>query len=183
MLRAGPRARESERDTKPKQPAGKTGQSIAKRGKCRTKRQNHSTANSFGEAANGNLQSRHRTGVEASHQAKYAVAEGELSLPDRQQHVDQVGIPVVQGVREARDDERAPRMRMSSGRAGIEKVVVRPAISGLPSCRECRSSIRSPMVDGKTEKSRYSSRCLDVRGASRGFVVLFSARPVWLRVH
>ena len=57
----------------------------------------------LGQQPGGNLEARHGAGEEAAQQAELRIAEPELRLPDRQQHVDEIGVAVVQRVRAAGD--------------------------------------------------------------------------------
>jgi hypothetical protein len=64
-------------------------------------------AEPLGDEAGRQLQPRHRADIERAQQADLGVAEPELRLPDRQQHIEQVGVAIVQRVHARRSDQRA----------------------------------------------------------------------------
>src|SRR5207249_9057138 len=47
--------------------------------------------------------------------AEFRIAESELGLPDRQQHINEIGVAVVQRVRAARDRRGAPLVTFGGG--------------------------------------------------------------------
>ena len=55
----------------------------------------------------GNLERGQRAGKASAQQPDLAVADAELLLPDRQHHIDEIGVAVVQGVHAAGHAERA----------------------------------------------------------------------------
>jgi hypothetical protein len=70
------------------------------------------------------LEACHHAGIAAAQQSHHGVADGELRLPDRQQHIDQVGQAIVDGMRAAGGPQGAAgqtlfgsRQRLRQGKA------------------------------------------------------------------
>ena len=124
MLRAGAEASHKQRRRKQADAAAETGEAIADAGKRGAEREHQRRTEAFGQKAGGNLKTGHRAGEHGLHQPERGKAEAEFLLPDRQHHVDQIGITVVQRVGAAGDAERAPllgfamRGRLRIGVAG-----------------------------------------------------------------
>ena len=65
-------------------------------------------------SAGRNLQARHGAGVAGAQQPERRIAEAELGLPDRQHHVDQIGVAVVQRMRAAGHADRAALLGLAA---------------------------------------------------------------------
>ena len=73
------------------------------------------------QAAHGYLQSCHCPGVKPTHKGQHAISESKFRLPHWEEDVDQVRVPIVQSVRDTCNHQRTPRLRMSSGRANVQR--------------------------------------------------------------
>ncbi len=120
VLRAAAGAAEQEADSEPDEAARGAGDRVAGRTEQRAENQHRAGAEHPGEPARRHLQGRQGAIVEGPQEGQGDVVEAELRLPDRQQHVDQVRVAVVQGVVEARCRQRPPGLRQGgrSGRRG-----------------------------------------------------------------
>src|SRR6185437_6022648 len=72
-------------------------------GKRSSEREHRSGTQTFGDEPRGNLQAGHGAGEQRAQQPELGKAQPELPLPDRQHHVDEVGIAVVQRMGAAGD--------------------------------------------------------------------------------
>ena len=70
--------------------------------------QQRRAADPLGEQAGGHLKPGHRPGIERAQDADLGIAEAELRLPQRQQHIEQVGKAVMQRMGAAGDRHRPP---------------------------------------------------------------------------
>jgi hypothetical protein len=109
VLRARPCAGQRERQTQSQHAAGLPREEIAERRERCAKHQHDLSADPFGDAADRDLKSGLGAGIEPAHQGQEPIAQGELGLPDRQKHVDQVGVPIMEGVVEASHHQRTGR--------------------------------------------------------------------------
>ena len=142
MLRAGAEAADEQRGHQRGDAGAQAGEAIADAGERGAERQHDRRAVPLGQKARGNLKAGERAGEHRLHQPERGKAEAEFVLPDRQHHVDQVGVAVVQRVRAAGDAERAPflglRVRIfGCNRHGAfprrsTKVVLTSEITGSP---------------------------------------------------
>src|SRR6185503_9631702 len=92
-------------------------------------------ADALGEETGWHLEAGERAGEHRLHQAERGETEPELALPDRQHHVDQIGVNVLQRVRAAGDRHRptfllATAQRRSPRRS--TKVALRKEITSSP---------------------------------------------------
>ena len=146
MLRAAAGTAERESGAEADQAARGTGERVAARAEQRAEHQDGAGAEAVRETAGRHLQRSQRTVVEAAQQREGGEAQPELLLPDRQEHVDQVRIAVVQGMIDAGRHQRAP---CSLCRGGIEgRVSVR--------CRR-HSASRFASMTGSGPRTRLIS--------------------------
>ncbi len=108
MLDAGAGAGDEQRGIESHRAAAEAGQRIASRGEHRPEDQHRPPADMIGEPARGHLQRGHGAGIETAQQRERDIVEPELGPPDRKEHVDGVGVAVMQGVREAGEGQGAP---------------------------------------------------------------------------
>jgi hypothetical protein len=71
-----------------------------------------------GDHTRRHLEAGHRADVKRAQQADRRVVEPELRLPQRQQHVEQIGVPVMQHMRATGDRHRAPLRRCDPAQRG-----------------------------------------------------------------
>src|SRR5690242_9235246 len=76
--------------------ATQAGENIAESGKRGPERENDGRAKPFSQKARRNLKPGQRAGKYGLHQAKRGKSEAKFGLPDRQHHIDQVCIAVMQ---------------------------------------------------------------------------------------
>ena len=98
----------------PDDPAGHARERVTQRGQRRAQGKDRPAPELFRQAGRRNLEGRHRAAVESAHQGEGGVAHGKFRAPHRQQHVDQVGVTVVERVREAANREHASGERLSA---------------------------------------------------------------------
>ena len=98
MLRARSEPGTEERGHEKAYPRARACQAVADARQCRSQRQNGSRAKTLGEKARWNLEACHRPGEQRAEQAELRIADPELLLPQRQQHVDQIGVSIVKRV-------------------------------------------------------------------------------------
>ncbi len=78
-------------------------------------------AETLGDGARRYLKPGHRADIERPQQPDLGIAEPELGLPQRQQHVQQVGVAVMQHMRAAGDRHRAPLRRGDLAQGGCDQ--------------------------------------------------------------
>ena len=110
MLRAGAEPADEERDQQHSEAGAGAGQAIAQPGERSAGGEHRGGAEALRRQAGGNLQARHRRDKHAAQRAKRRIIEPELRLPYRQHDVDEVGVAVVQRMRD-RGDRRGPSLR------------------------------------------------------------------------
>ena len=121
MLRAGAEPGDEQDRDQRRIAADERRKTIAEPGERGPGGEHQRRAEPLAQQAGGNLEARHGAGEHAAQQADRRVAQAELRLPDRQHHVDQVGVAVVQRVRAAGDADRAAflaarsRVRLDDG--------------------------------------------------------------------
>src|SRR6516225_3151135 len=103
MLRAGANSAEKKRAEQRHKGGAQTRQAIADTGERRVKRQHDRRAESLGHVARGDLQRSHGADERAAEEPERRIGQAEFGLPQWQHDVDEVGITVVQRVRDARD--------------------------------------------------------------------------------
>ena len=125
MLGAGAGAGDEQRGAEPDAPPDEPGERVAERRRARCRAPARRGRRTARRAGRQGLQRRHGAGEKPAQQRERAVAKAEFGLPDRQQHVDQVGVAVVQRMRGAGDRERAggPRGGRRGGRGRHGRVV------------------------------------------------------------
>ena len=84
------------------------GEEIADAGERGTGRQQRRAADTLGELTSGDLKPGHRPGIEGAQNADLGIAKAKLRLPQRQQHIEQIGKAVVQRVGAAGHRHRPP---------------------------------------------------------------------------
>ena len=104
-----------------------TGKHVAEPCERSTERQDRRGTETFGHKARRNLEASQRSGKNRSHQPERGKAETELALPDRQHDVNEIGVPIMQGVRAAGNAESAPLGGFRRDRIGHRRVVGRRA--------------------------------------------------------
>ena len=118
MLRAAAGARQRQREAQDDEAARGAGKRVARRADERAEHQHRAQAEPAGERGGRHLQPGQRADVERAQQRQGDVAEAELRLPDREEHVDQVGVAVVERMVDPDHRERAPGLRAAGGRSG-----------------------------------------------------------------
>lgn len=108
MLRAGAAARNRQRHAQTEQATRQARERIAERGEQRADGEGRAAAQVLREAPRGQLQRRHRAGIDAAQDRQGRKVEPEFRLPHGQQRVDHVRIAVVHGVRNAGQPQYAP---------------------------------------------------------------------------
>src|SRR5215475_15591313 len=88
--------------------AAETGKYVAKSCERGAERQHRRGAETFSRKTRRNLQARERTGKDRSHQPKRREPEAEFALPDRQHHIDKIGVSVMQRMRTTGNAEGTP---------------------------------------------------------------------------
>ena len=114
MLRAGADAGEQERTDQHRKTRAHAGEAIADTGERGAEREHDRGAKSLGEVAGRNLQRRHGAGEHAAQHAERGIGQGEFGLPQRQHDVDEIGIAVVQRVRDTGNTGGAPLLARHS---------------------------------------------------------------------
>src|SRR5215510_12659108 len=119
MLRTRAKAADEKRNNQSDDTTAQPGKNIAKTGQRRAEGKHGGSTKTFGEKARGNLKAGKRAGEHCFHEPKRGKAETEFGLPDRQHHIDEIGIAVVQRMRAAGDPERAAFIVLGArGRGG-----------------------------------------------------------------
>ena len=122
MLRACAQAADEQGQHQQRKPAAGAGEAIADTGERGAERQHRRGAEPLRQQRRRNLERGHGAGIDAAQHADLGIAEPEFPLPDRQQHEDDVGKAVVQGVCPAGDTNRAalvtPDRRVGGGIGG-----------------------------------------------------------------
>ena len=103
MLRARAHAADKERNGQEPETGARAGQAVAGAGKRSSEREHRGRTQTFGDEPRGNLQAGHGAGEQRAQQPELGKAQPELPLPDRQHHINEVGIAVVQRVGAAAD--------------------------------------------------------------------------------
>jgi hypothetical protein len=106
MLRACAEAADKQRRDKTRDTTAEASKNVAKSCECGTERQHRCGAETFSNKTRRNLEARQRAGKDCSHQPQRRKAEAEFALPDRQHHVDEIGVPVMQRMRTAGNADR-----------------------------------------------------------------------------
>src|SRR5689334_10787985 len=118
MLRAGTKPADEEGGNQGGNSGGQPDEDIAETGQRRTEREYGRGAKTLGQKARGNLKTGKRAREHGFHDAERGETQSEFALPDRQHHVDEVGIAVVQRMRAASDSERAALILLGAGGRG-----------------------------------------------------------------
>src|SRR6185369_15416815 len=99
MLRACAEAADKQRRDKTRDTTAEASKNVAKSCECGTERQHRCGAETFSNKTRRNLEAGQRTRKDCSHQPQRRKAETEYALPDRQHHVDEIGVAVMQCMR------------------------------------------------------------------------------------
>ena len=118
MLRAGAEAADDQCHHQHGEAGTGAGQQIADAGERGAERQDGRRAEPLGQQRGRDLEARHGAGKQAAQQAELRIAESELGLPDRQQHINEIGVAVVQCVRAAGDCRSTPLVTLGRGWPG-----------------------------------------------------------------
>src|SRR5260370_7726151 len=103
MLRAGAEPGAEERRHEQTDPRARARETVPDTGERRAKSEEKSRAEPLSQQPRWNLEACHGAGEQGAQEPKLGITKPELLLPDRQQHIDQIGIAVVQRVRAAGD--------------------------------------------------------------------------------
>ena len=123
MLRARAGARHDERQAQAGEPAREAGEAVSGRRQHRAENQDATRAKpALGQTGRRDLQRRHRGRIQSAQPRERAIAEPELRLPDRQQHVDHIAEAVVQRMGEASARQRPAGMRGRFGGARMREI-------------------------------------------------------------
>ena len=95
MLHARPDAADHQRCCQHRKPGAGAGREIADAGKRRAERQQRRPAQPFGDQTRRHLKPGHRPGIERAQDADLGIAQAKFRLPQRQQHIEEIGKPVV----------------------------------------------------------------------------------------
>jgi hypothetical protein len=96
VLHTGAEAAEDQRHGEHREPNARSGEEIADPGKRCPQTEDERSAEALGESPGRHLEAGHRADIERTQQPDFGIAEAELGLPQRQQHVEQVGKAVMQ---------------------------------------------------------------------------------------
>lgn len=131
MLHARPDAADHQRYGQHCKPGAGAGREIADAGKRRAERQQRRPAQPFGEEARRHLKARHRPGIERAQDADLRIAEAKFRLPQREQHIEEIGKTVMQRMRTARHRHcaplRNPGKAAGDGRYQRQRAILHPA--------------------------------------------------------
>ena len=119
MLRARPQSADQQRDDEHGIARARSGEAIAEPGERGATGKDRGSAKLPGQHACRNLKDGHRSGEQAAQQANRGIAQAEFDLPDRQHHINQIGIAVVQRMRARSDAEGAALVRRVGTRLGL----------------------------------------------------------------
>ena len=111
VLHARADAAEHQGNDQHRKPGAGPGDEIADAGQRGAKAEQQRAADALGERARRHLEPGHRAGEQRAQQPDLGIAEAELGLPQRQQHIEEVGIAVMQHMRAAGDRHCAPLRR------------------------------------------------------------------------
>ena len=127
MLGAGAEPADEQRDHQQAKARARAGQAIAGAGERGAACEDRGGAQAFGDQPGGNLEAGHGAGEQSAQQAELRIAEPELLLPDRQHHVDQIGVAVMQRMRTARHAGGAALVALGRQGLGFEHLPARDA--------------------------------------------------------
>src|SRR6266436_5845327 len=108
MLGARTESPYEQRDQQQDKAGADAGDAIAKTSKRSAGRQYDRRAKPLGEKTAGNLQTCHRADEYAAQHAEFGKTQSKLGLPQRQQHIDEIRIAIMQRMRTARNHDSVP---------------------------------------------------------------------------
>ncbi len=117
VLHAGAKAADHQRGEQHPEPDAGAGDEIADPGQRGAEAEDQRPTKALGDRPGRDLEPGHRPDIERAQQTNRGVVEAELRLPQRQQHVEQIGIAVVQDMGAAGDAPScaAPARRCGQG--------------------------------------------------------------------
>src|SRR5215813_954601 len=108
MLGAGTEPADEQGRHKQNNVGAETGKDVTETGKRRAESEDTRRPEPFSQNASRNLESGQRAGKHSVHEPKGGKTEPKFALPDRQHHVDEISVPVVQRMCPARDAKGLP---------------------------------------------------------------------------
>lgn len=150
MLRARTGARNRQCRAQAEQAAGASRKRVTAPRQRGAQREHDAAVDAFSQPARGKLQDGHRARVTRAKDRERGISQTEFGLPDRQQHIDQIAVAVVQRMRRSRKDERAPgfgQIYCAVDRvAGAEIFGIAPAHQGSPVQPSRTTSISTSVI-------------------------------------
>src|SRR6478752_9385090 len=123
MLSTCAEAADEQRDDQTSDSTAETGKYVAKPCERGAEREHRRGTETFSHKTRRNLEACERAGKDRSHQAERRKTEAEFALPDRQHHVDEIGVPVMQRMRTAGNAESTPLCGLRRSRIRRRRVI------------------------------------------------------------